>query len=222
MKTIQVQDSSTVLPVGKILCLGRNYSEHAKELGNAIPSEPVVFMKPSSSIVYDGEDIIKPAYSNDIHHEVELVVAIGEPGYHIKESEAARHILGYAIGLDMTLRDVQTKLKKEGLPWFTAKGFHTSAAVSKIIPREQIKKHDCLEITCSVNGALRQKTTTDKMIFSIEKMISYLSTIVTLDTGDLIYTGTPEGVSSVFDGDIIEAELTGHIRIRNRIRFSSN
>ena len=219
MKTITIKSDPNSLTVGKILCLGRNYAEHAKEMNSKIPTTPILFIKPSSSIIHDGDDIIRPPFSSDMHHEVELVVAIGRDGWRIPESAAFDFVLGYGVGLDMTLRDVQAKAKEAGLPWFVAKGFHTSAPVSEFIPATQITDYKKLQIRCRVNGALRQEVTADKMIFSIPKMIAYISTVVSLERGDLIYTGTPEGVGSVNDGDIIEAELVGYTKITHTIRI---
>lgn len=193
MKTIHVRGSSEEIPVGKILCLGRNYSEHAQEMRSEIPEQPVVFLKPSTAIIHDGDEIVIPPISNQVHHEVELVVAIANDGKNIPESNARNFILGYAIGLDMTLRDVQSDAKKKRLPWSVAKGFDTSAPVSDIVPASSINDPSALEIRCSVNGTLRQHSQIERMIFSVEKVISYLSSVFTLERGDLIFTGTPRG-----------------------------
>lgn len=221
MKALNLHASGISLPVGKILCLGRNYANHAKEMNSELPSIPVVFLKPASSIIYNGEDIVKPPFSNDMHHEVELVVAIAKAGNHINEADALNYVLGYGVGLDMTLRDVQAEAKKKGDPWFTAKGFHTSAALSDIIPAGRIPDPQNLRIRCLVNGQSRQNSSTRDMIFSVRSIISYLSTVVELEAGDLIYTGTPEGVGTVHDGDRIEAELEGFIRTTHHIRFAT-
>jgi len=220
MKSLRLHKTQTEIPVPKILCLGRNYAEHAREMNSSVPMTPIVFMKPSSSIVHDGKDIVRPSYSADLHHEVELVVAIGKSGRFIPAGEAMDHVLGYGIGLDMTLRDVQKAAKAAGLPWFAAKGFHTSAALSDIVRAELIPDPSHLTIRCRVNGVVRQETTTDQMIFSIAETIAYLSTVVELERGDLIYTGTPEGVASVVEGDLIEAELEGFVTTHHHIRFS--
>lgn len=193
MKTIHVRGSSEEIPVGKILCLGRNYSEHAEEMRSEIPERPVVFLKPPTAIIHDGDEIVIPPISNQVHHEVELVVAIANDGKNIPESNARNFILGYAIGLDMTLRDVQSDTKKKGLPWSVAKGFDTSAPVSDFIPASSIKYPSALEIRCSVNGTLRQHSQIEKMIYSVEKVISYLSSMFTLERGDLISPEPPRG-----------------------------
>jgi 5-carboxymethyl-2-hydroxymuconate isomerase len=219
MKTIKLRNSSLSLPVGKILCLGRNYAEHAKEMNSTIPATPIIFIKSPSSLIYDGDEIFKPDFSTNMHYEAELVVAIGKEGHGIPENDAAEHILGYGIGLDMTLRDVQNEAKNQGLPWFVSKGFDTSAPISEIIPASEIPNCGDLEIRCTVNGIQRQATMANKMIFSVPKIISYISGIVTLERGDLIYTGTPEGVGTVNNGDTIEAELVDYVKITHKVRF---
>jgi acylpyruvate hydrolase len=219
MKAITLRNNPHSLPIGKILCLGRNYAEHAKEMNSTIPATPIIFIKPASSVIHDGEEIIRPNFSTNMHHEVELVIAIRKDGKDVPEDAAMDYVLGFGIGLDMTLRDVQNKAKDQGLPWFVSKGFDTSSPISEIIPAGDIENCGNLEIRCLVNGKVRQQTTTDKMIFSVPKIISYISTIVTLERGDLIYTGTPEGVGPVNDGDIIEAELVGYTKISHKVRF---
>lgn len=215
MKHIKIKNTNDLIPVGKIICIGRNYLEHAAEMKAEVPESPVIFLKPSTALVYDGDKIIIPKISNNMHHEVELVVAINEEGKNIKAEDAEKFILGYAIGLDMTLRDVQSEAKKKGLPWSIAKGFDTSAPISDIIPANEIKNPHNLELICKVNGEIRQKGSTGKMIFKIDKLIEYISTIFTLERGDLIFTGTPEGVSQIHPGDIIESEIYGIIKIKN-------
>ncbi|MDI6767317.1 MAG: fumarylacetoacetate hydrolase family protein [Bacteroidota bacterium] len=217
MKTIKIKNKDNEFPVGKILCLGRNYIEHAKEMKAEIPSKPVVFLKPSSAIIRNGENIIIPNISKELHHEVELVIVIGSGGKNIPAKDADDHILGYAVGLDMTLRDVQNEAKTKGLPWTVAKGFDTSAPISDIIEKDKISDPQNLAIMCKVNGAIRQKSSTSNMIFSIQTVIEYLSSIFTLETGDLIFTGTPEGVGLVNSGDIIEAEIEGFIKISHPV-----
>ena len=217
MKRIKIQGSIEEFIVGNIFCVGRNYSEHAKEMHSDIPDHPMIFLKPSSAIIANGENIIRPKISNLLHHEVELVVAIGKPGKNIACSKAYDHIIGYAIGLDMTLRDIQNESKKQGTPWTVAKGFDTSAPISEIIPVVNIPNPHELTITCKVNGALRQKGSTGDMIFKIDILVEYTSSIFTLEAGDLIFTGTPVGVSEVKPGDTIEAELIGYTKISHQI-----
>jgi 5-carboxymethyl-2-hydroxymuconate isomerase len=213
MKLIQFTEPRDPFRVGKIVCLGRNYAEHAKEMQSEVPSEPVIFLKPASAVIPDGGSILLPSFSRDVHHEVELVVAIGRPGRRIDAGRAYEHVAGYAIGLDMTARDVQAAAKKKGLPWSVAKGFDTSAPVSRIVPAARIPDPHALTISCSVNAAQRQRSSTGMMIFSVPKMIAYISSIFTLEEGDLIFTGTPEGVGPVVAGDVITAEIEGHVAI---------
>lgn len=218
MKTIRIRGAAEEIPVGKILCLGRTYAEHAQEMHADVPEHPLVFIKPSTAIIADGQDILIPALSRNVHHEVELVVAIGKNGKNIPPSQAKEHIAGYGVGLDMTLRDVQSEAKTKGWPWSIAKGFDTSAPVSEIIPASIIPNPTALEIRCRVNGILRQKSTAGAMVFSIEEIVSYLSTLFTLERGDLIFTGTPAGVGTVVAGDRIEAELVGWTKIAHTIK----
>ena len=218
MKTVRLKNHNGEIPVGKILCLGRNYQEHAKEMNAEVPAAPVIFLKPPSAIIRNGEDIIRPAISKELHHEVELVLLIGKSGKNILPAEAAAYILGYGIGLDMTLRDIQSEAKKKGLPWAVAKGFDTSAPVSEFIPAADIKDPHDIRISCRVNGIQRQMTSVKNMIFSIDHIISYTSSIFSLEVGDLIFTGTPEGVGEVTSGDTIEAELIGHTIISHHVK----
>jgi 5-carboxymethyl-2-hydroxymuconate isomerase len=218
MKTIRLHASQDLLPVGKIVCLGRNYAEHAKEMQSGIPTTPILFLKPSSALIYNGEPILLPKVSNHVHYEVELVVAIGKGGKNIPRAEAYSHVLGYAIGLDITLRDVQDAAKKSGLPWSVAKGFDTSAPISDIVPAARIQDPHALTIACTVNGIVRQKSSTGEMIFSIDAIIEYISSIFTLESGDLIFTGTPSGVGEIKPGDTIEAEMVGYERITHPVR----
>ena len=217
MKTLKIIGTKEEITVGKIFCLGRNYIEHAKEMKSEVPTQPIIFLKPQSAIIHDGETIIKPKISNELHHEVELVVVISKKGKHIQKNDAFNYILGYAIGLDMTLRDVQSEAKEKGLPWTLAKGFDTSAPVSDIIPADKIPNPHNLTISCSVNGVIRQKSSTSKMIFTIDNIIEYVSSIFTLERGDLIFTGTPEGVGEVKPGDRITAEIENFISISHPI-----
>ena len=189
------------------MCLGRNYKAHAYEMHAEIPESPVVFLKPSSALLSSGSSIIRPKFSQQLHFEVELVVMIGKEGKFIQCHDAYDHIAGYGVGLDMTLRDVQADAKKRGLPWSVAKGFDTSAPVSEIVPRASVKDPHNLVLTLSVNGEIRQRGNTSEMIFPIDKTIEYLSSVFTLERGDLVFTGTPEGVGEVLPGDRLHAEL---------------
>jgi 2-keto-4-pentenoate hydratase/2-oxohepta-3-ene-1,7-dioic acid hydratase in catechol pathway len=216
-KSLIINNSKTEIPAGKILCLGRNYAEHVKEMNVRAGEDPVIFLKPTSALIRDGDPIFYPSISQNLHHEVELVIVIGKMGKNIPEDKVQDYILGYAIGLDMTLRDLQSKAKKEGLPWTIAKGFDTSAPLSNIIPREKISNPDNLTIICKVNGSIRQSSSTKNMIMPVKSIVSYISSIFKLEYGDLIFTGTPEGVGPVKIGDIVEAEMEGYIKTTHPI-----
>ena len=207
MAEIRFAGTDTTARAGKIVCLGRNYIEHAKEMKADVPTTPVLFLKPASALIADGGTILIPSISHDVHHEVEMVVLIGTGGTSIPQSNALQHVGGYAIGLDMTLRDVQAEAKKKGLPWTVAKGFDTSAPISSFVRPDAVPDPHNLDIRLSVNGQLRQQSNTSSMIFRVEQMIASISSIMTLEPGDLIYTGTPEGVGPVQPGDTLTAEL---------------
>lgn len=217
MKSIIIKNSLKKIPVGKIVCVGRNYAEHARELGNEIPEKPVIFLKPSSAIIYSGDKIIHPPYSNDMHHEVELVLLIGKTIKNADTDQAEEAIEGYGVGLDMTLRDVQSELKKKGHPWTIAKGFDTSAVISDFILKKDYKLTLNEEISLSVNGITKQKDLLNKMIFKPPHIVAYISSLMTLEKGDLIFTGTPKGVSKVVPGDLIAAKLTGVAKLNCRV-----
>lgn len=218
MKTLKVRGSDKDFIVGNVFCVGRNYAEHVKEMKSEIPTTPVIFLKPSSAVIRDGEDIFRPSISKELHHEVELVIAIGSHTKNVSRQDVPEHILGYAVGLDMTLRDIQSEAKTKGLPWAIAKGFDTSAPVSEIIPASMVREPQNLEIRCSVNGTVRQHTAIDKMIFSVNSVIAFISTLFTLDAGDLVFTGTPVGVGTVNGGDIVRAELVGWTSISHHVK----
>jgi acylpyruvate hydrolase len=207
MHSIHMKGVHQPILVGKILCLGQNYAAHAREMKSDVPSKPIVFLKPSSAIIGNGESVIAPACSHEVHHEVELVVLIGKNGKNIQRESAFDYVDGYAVGLDMTLRDIQREARNAGQPWTVAKGFDTSAPLSEFIPRTSVPDPYSLAIRLSVNGIERQHANTGDMIFRIDEIISFLSSVFTLERGDLIYTGTPEGVGTVIRGDIIRAEI---------------
>jgi 2-keto-4-pentenoate hydratase/2-oxohepta-3-ene-1,7-dioic acid hydratase in catechol pathway len=217
MGTIVITGSQAPVRVPKIVCVGRNYREHAAEMKAEVPAVPVLFLKPSTAIIHSGENIVIPAFSKDMHHEVELVIAIGTGARNLSPVDAPGVIAGYGVGLDMTLRDVQAVAKQKGLPWAVAKGFDTSAPVSEFIPASSAGPDPAFGIECVVNGAVRQKTSTSAMIFDIARLVSYISTIFTLEPGDLIFTGTPEGVGPVRPGDTIEAKLDGFASTRHAV-----
>jgi len=197
------------LPIGKILCIGRNYVDHIKELGNEAPSAPVIFMKPASAVIGDGEHVVIPAYSDNCHHEAELALLVGRKCRNISEAEATSCLAGYGVAIDLTLRDVQDQLKKKGLPWDIAKGFDTACPLSAFTHAVQIADPQDLTVTMKVNGELRQSGSTSLMIHSAAQIISHLSSIFTLEPGDIILTGTPAGVSRIMAGDRLSAEIKG-------------
>lgn len=193
-----------------IFCIGRNYAEHAKELNNPIPTSPVVFTKPTSSLCFDGENLVLPKMSKRVDHEVEVVLLIGKTGKNISIDEAHQYISHLSVGLDFTARDLQDKAKEKSLPWAIAKGFDTFAAVGdfKAFPgnADDLKN---LHFQLEVNGEIKQRGCTEEMIFPIVNIVSYLSSIFTLSEGDLIFTGTPVGVGVLKAGDKLHAKLEG-------------
>jgi 5-carboxymethyl-2-hydroxymuconate isomerase len=208
MFTVRLLDD-TIFQVGKILCVARNYRSHADEFGNKPPSEPVFFLKPASSIIGPRENAVIPPYSKLCHHEVELAVLIGKWGKNISTQEAMSHVAGYGVAIDLTLRDVQQRLKEQGLPWDQAKGFDTSCPLSDFVPAGRISNPHELRLKLSVNDEIRQDGNTSEMIHDIPTLISAASAIFTLEKGDILLTGTPAGVGPVVQGDKICAEIEG-------------
>lgn len=197
-------------PVRRIYCVGRNYAAHAREMGADPDREPpFFFMKPADAIVADGSTIPYPPKTANLHHEIELVAAIGTGGRNIPVESALDHVYGYAVGLDMTRRDLQNAAKKEGKPWDMGKGFDQSAPCGPIRRAADIGHPDKGAVTLSVNGAERQRGDLSDLIWSVSETISYLSGLVELQPGDLIYTGTPEGVGAVVSGDRLEGAVEG-------------
>lgn len=207
MHQVTISGSGQCFTIGKIVCIGRNYREHIRELGNEIPESPVLFMKPATSIVHDGGMIVIPPYSRDCHHEVELALLIGRRGKAIREEEAYAHVAGYGVAIDLTLRDVQTQLKAKGLPWEIAKAFDTSCPLSDFVPAAMIADPQHLRLCLEVNGTMRQNSNTDRMMRTIPRLIREISEIFTLEPGDIILTGTPEGVGPLVSGDQVRAEI---------------
>ena len=187
----------------KILCVGRNYIEHAKELGNAVPENPVIFSKPDTALLKNGEPFYIPSFSNDVHHEIELVIKINKVGKKIQEKFARNYFSEIGLGIDFTARDKQNELKSKGLPWELAKAFDGSAPIGNFINIENIDLKN-IDFSLQKNGQLVQQGNTSQMIFSFEQIVSFVSQYFTLKVGDLIYTGTPAGVSQVNIGDHLE------------------
>jgi acylpyruvate hydrolase len=191
----------------KIICIGRNYAEHAKEMKAELPKEPVFFMKPDTALLKESDFYI-PDFTNDLHHEIELVLKICKAGKHIEPQFAHKYYDEIGLGIDFTARDIQAKCKEKGLPWEKAKAFDNSAPIGKFIPVKNLNLTD-LNFELKVNGESRQKGHVNDMIFSFDQLISYISKFVSLKVGDLIFTGTPEGVASVKQGDKLEGLLNG-------------
>lgn len=208
MKTARMT-TGRELSIGKILCIGRNYVDHIRELGNETPAAPVVFMKPASSVIGEGEEIVIPPYSTNCHHEAELALLVGRHAKNIPEEASLACLAGYGVAIDLTLRDVQDELKKKGLPWDIAKGFDTACPLSEFVAAEQVCDPQRLTIIMTVNDEERQHGSTSLMIHPVAKIVSHLSTIFTLEPGDIILTGTPAGVSRVVPGDRLKAEIPG-------------
>ncbi len=211
MFILNLPPSGLSLTPGKVLCIGRNYAEHVREMGDVtgLPTEPVVFLKPSTALVASEGEVVIPPQSEDVHHEVEIVAVIGRGGKNIPEEQALDHVGAYALGLDMTARDVQRRAKDAGKPWAVAKGFDTFAPLGPLTPAAEITDPQALDLRLTVNGEMRQDGRTADMIFPVAWLVSYLSRIFTLEPGDLIYTGTPEGVGPVTPGDVLEATSGG-------------
>lgn len=194
----------------KILCIGRNYADHAKELNNPVPEKPVIFGKPDSAVLGNGQDFYIPEFSNEIHHELEMVVRISKHGKHIQPKFAHKYYDRVTVGIDFTARDIQSKLKAKGLPWEIAKGFDGSAVVGEFIPVSDLEKGvQESDIQLLVNDEVAQSGNTSQMIFGIDVLIAHLSTYYTLRQGDLIFTGTPAGVAAVKPGDRLRGYLNG-------------
>ena len=196
----------------KIVCVGRNYVEHAKELGNEAPKVPLIFLKPPSSIISNGETILLPPQSAQVEHEAELVVVIGKRGRHVTTENAKKIILGYTVGNDVTARDLQ---KSDG-QWTRAKGFDTFCPFGPWIDTE-FDPSDAV-VTCRVNGQMRQMASTRDMVFNVGVLIAFITSIMTLEPGDLIFTGTPAGVGELKDGDEVSVEIEGLGIIKNKVK----
>ena len=202
----------------KIICIGRNYADHAKELNNPIPKEPVFFCKPDSALLQKNKPFFIPEFSNDIHYEVELVLKINRLGKHIDQKFAHKYYSEIGIGIDFTARDIQSECKKKGLPWEKAKAFDHSAPLGRFVAKEQLGDLNAVEFSLQKNGETVQKGTTQDMLFSFDQIIAHVSQYFTLKIGDLIYTGTPAGVGPVKIGDTLHAFIQGEQMLKLDIR----
>jgi 2-keto-4-pentenoate hydratase/2-oxohepta-3-ene-1,7-dioic acid hydratase in catechol pathway len=196
-----------ILPVGKILCVGRNYSEHAAEMGVAPPPEPLLFLKPSTALLLGGGSIVLPTWSDDVHHEVELVVRLGGGGKDLTLAEAEALVDAYGVGLDLTARDVQSRAKARGEPWAVAKGFDGSAPVSSLVPVTGTRPLEDLTLDLWVSDVRRQHGRVRDMIWSVSSLLVFASSRFTLEAGDLLFTGTPAGVGPLRPGEAARAQV---------------
>ena len=216
--SVAIAGSEQRLPVHRIYCIGRNYADHAKEMGMAVDrSAPVFFCKPADAVVADRAHIPYPPATTDLHHEVEMVVALHSGGVQIPANEALRHVFGYGVGLDLTRRDLQSAAKSKGMPWDTAKAFDRSAPVSALRRASEIGHPRHARLWLEVNGSVRQDSDIDAMIFSVGEIIHELSKLFELHAGDLIFTGTPAGVAALVPGDRFHARLDGIAELKGAI-----
>lgn len=218
LPSLAVEGDTRRFAVNRIFCVGRNYADHAREMGHDPDREPpFFFMKPASAIVTDGADMQYPSLSNDVHHEIEMVVAIGKGGANIAANKALEHVYGYGVGLDMTRRDLQGEAKKMGRPWDTGKAFDQSAPCSALVSAAQCGHPAKGSVRLLVNGEVRQEGDLNQLIWNIPDTIAYLSTLFTLQLGDLIFSGTPAGVGPIKKGDVLVGKVTGLPLLKTQI-----
>jgi fumarylpyruvate hydrolase len=218
---VPVVGKAELFPVHRIYCVGRNYEEHAKEMGFTGREPPFFFLKPADALLLvnpgDTGNMPYPPLTQNLHHEIELVVAIGKGGKNIQAADALSHIYGYAVGLDMTRRDLQGEMKKQGRPWCIGKGFDHSAPMGPITPTAQAGDVENAELYLQVNGSDRQRSHVNKLIWNIAETIEHLSAAWELQPGDLIFTGTPEGVAAVVPGDTMVGAVAGLGELRVKV-----
>ena len=215
---ISLPHRSDSIPVSKLLCIGRNYADHAAEMNREVPDQPMVFLKPPSALIRTGEAVELPPQSQEVHHEVELVAVIGKEGKNIPREEALDHVAAFGLGLDMTARDLQTQAKERRHPWSVAKGFDTFAPLGSLTPASAVDDPQDITLRLAVNGEVRQEANTRRLFFPVAELVHYCSQIFTLSPGDLLYTGTPSGVGPVEDGDELEASASGLETLRVSVR----
>ena len=216
--SLPILGSDQRFPVRRIFCIGRNYAEHAREMGAEVDrSAPMFFCKPADAVVTDGADVPYPQATGELHHEVEMVVALGGGGRDLDVEQAAALVWGYGVGLDLTRRDLQAQAKAKGHPWDVAKGFDHSAPVSALRPASEVALQADSVLRLSVNGELRQQSTLGEMIHGVPQIIAALSKLFELKPGDLIFTGTPAGVAALQRGDRFHAELVGVAELAGRV-----
>ncbi|MFM2010207.1 MAG: hypothetical protein RLZZ479_598 [Bacteroidota bacterium] len=202
----------------KIICIGRNYTNHIAELQNERPTEPVVFTKPDSAILLKQHPFVLPEFSNEVHHEIELIVKINKVGKYIEPKFAHKYYDEISVGIDFTARDLQDQLKSKGLPWEKAKAFDGSAVIGEFVSKEQFASLDDVNFELLKNGAVAQKGNSSFMLWKIDELVAYVSQFFTLKIGDIIFTGTPEGVASVAPNDVLEGYLEGQQLFRIQVK----
>ncbi|MBQ0908156.1 fumarylacetoacetate hydrolase family protein [Flavobacterium sp. F-328] len=202
----------------KIICIGRNYTNHIEELQNERPTEPVVFMKPDSAVLLKQHPFVLPEFSNDVHHEIELIVKISKVGKYIEPKFAHKYYDEISVGIDFTARDLQDKLKAKGLPWEKAKAFDGSAVIGEFLPKSEFTSLENLTFELTKNSQTVQKGNSNLMLWKIDELIAYVSQFFTLKIGDIIFTGTPEGVAAVQPDDVLEGFLEGKQLFRIQVK----
>ena len=217
MKKYILDNDDQSIPIGKLVCLARTYRKHAEEMNSPVTEDPLLFLKPSSAVIFDGDSIVIPHMSKCLHHEVELGVVISKKCKNIIKESALDYVLGYLVALDITARDIQLEAKKNGWSWSIAKGFDTFAPISNVVKKEKIDNPNNLDITLTINGKIVQKSNTKFMIYTVERIIEFISSVMTLEKGDLIMTGTPEGVGEIKEGDILEAKLGKYCSLKANV-----
>jgi fumarylpyruvate hydrolase len=216
--SIPVVGQTARFPVRRIFCIGRNYADHAREMGASVDkANPMFFTKPADAVVTDGADVPYPSATNDLHHEVEMVVALGAGGSDLSVEQAGKLVWGYGVGLDLTRRDLQAQAKAKGAPWDVAKGFDHSAPISALVPASEVTPTASTRITLEINGELRQEATLGDMLLDVPEILSALSKLFELKAGDIVYTGTPAGVSALVRGDTFRATLDGVATLEGRV-----
>jgi len=220
MSVITLEPGNEKFPVTTVYCLGRNYADHAREMGAEVPAEPVIFIKPATAVVEGEKPITLPDFSNEIHYEIELVVLVDSTPKNISADDADQYIIGYGVGLDLTARDIQSAAKKKGLPWTIAKGFDNSAPVSVFKKTENVQINSTTTLRLTINDQVKQQENTGSMLLPVPAIISHLSKYFTLKRGDLIFTGTPEGVGPLQPGDSVKVELVDIVSFTTRVQKS--
>jgi fumarylpyruvate hydrolase len=216
--SIPVVGQTARFPVRRIFCIGRNYADHAREMGASVDkANPMFFTKPADAVVTDGADVPYPSATSDLHHEVEMVVALGAGGSDLSVEQAGKLVWGYGVGLDLTRRDLQAQAKAKGAPWDVAKGFDHSAPISALVQASEVTPTASTRIALEINGELRQEATLGDMLLNVPEILSALSKLFELKAGDIVYTGTPAGVSALVRGDTFRATLDGVATLEGRV-----